>query len=287
MVGVGNVGGGDRRGKRQPTAVADQVQLAPRLAAIDGICAHMVPRVWRARSWCPRLPATSPAGPARPAGPTPPSAERRTPRHWPTRRGGASRSTASRSRAPGRAAATGWRCAPCTRSRRSRPDPGWRGVGRRTVDGAGSAAAAAPAPTARRARGRQQEPSWRASMPHRTEGSETTSKRRIHLQVTVRGRAGLKPKAIDRSQSRGLLLDGAHPRSCPDRKPAGLRAHGHDLTLRPLDGLPTITKIALVTAGKVPGIDEAASSSTPPPRKPAVPSAEHFPVYQRYQRVRK
>jgi len=30
------------------------------------------------------------------------------------------------------------------------------------------------------------------------------------------------------------------------------------VTLRPFDGVPTITKIALVTVGKVPGIDEAA-----------------------------
>jgi osmotically inducible protein OsmC len=30
------------------------------------------------------------------------------------------------------------------------------------------------------------------------------------------------------------------------------------VTLRPLDGAPTITKIALVTVGRVPGIDEAA-----------------------------
>jgi osmotically inducible protein OsmC len=30
------------------------------------------------------------------------------------------------------------------------------------------------------------------------------------------------------------------------------------VTLRPVDGVPTITKIALTTVGKVPGIDEAA-----------------------------
>ena len=30
------------------------------------------------------------------------------------------------------------------------------------------------------------------------------------------------------------------------------------VTLRPVDGVPTITKIALVTEGRVPGIDEAA-----------------------------
>jgi hypothetical protein len=30
-------------GQRQPTTVADQLQLAPRLATIDGMCAHLVP----------------------------------------------------------------------------------------------------------------------------------------------------------------------------------------------------------------------------------------------------
>ncbi len=30
------------------------------------------------------------------------------------------------------------------------------------------------------------------------------------------------------------------------------------VTLRPVDGVPTITKIALVTVGRVPGIDDAA-----------------------------
>src|SRR5579863_3332140 len=30
------------------------------------------------------------------------------------------------------------------------------------------------------------------------------------------------------------------------------------VTLRPVDGVPTITKVALVTVGKAPGIDEAA-----------------------------
>jgi hypothetical protein len=41
--GVAGVGGGHRRRQRQPTAVADQVELGPRLATIDGICAHVVP----------------------------------------------------------------------------------------------------------------------------------------------------------------------------------------------------------------------------------------------------
>jgi hypothetical protein len=41
--GVVDVGGGDHGGQRQPTTVADQVQLGSRLATIDGICAHVVP----------------------------------------------------------------------------------------------------------------------------------------------------------------------------------------------------------------------------------------------------
>ena len=41
--GVVDVGGGHHRGQRQPAIVADQVELASRLATIDGICAHLVP----------------------------------------------------------------------------------------------------------------------------------------------------------------------------------------------------------------------------------------------------
>jgi hypothetical protein len=41
------------------------------------------PRVWRACSWCPRSPATSPPGAAHLAGPTPPGGGRRTRQRWP------------------------------------------------------------------------------------------------------------------------------------------------------------------------------------------------------------
>jgi hypothetical protein len=115
--GVSGVGRGDRRGQWQPVAVADQVQLASRLATIDGICGHVVPHAWLARS-----PAPSPAGPAQQGDPRPAGAERRTPRPWPTRSAGASRSPASRSPARGPAgAATGSRSGPCPRSRQTRP----------------------------------------------------------------------------------------------------------------------------------------------------------------------
>jgi len=40
---VRHVGGGDHGGQRQPAAVADQVELGPWLATIDGICANVVP----------------------------------------------------------------------------------------------------------------------------------------------------------------------------------------------------------------------------------------------------
>jgi hypothetical protein len=41
--GVVDVGRGHHCSQGQSTAVADQLQLGPRLATIDGICAHMVP----------------------------------------------------------------------------------------------------------------------------------------------------------------------------------------------------------------------------------------------------
>jgi hypothetical protein len=40
---ISDVGRGDHRGQRQPADLTDQVELAPRLATIDGICAHLVP----------------------------------------------------------------------------------------------------------------------------------------------------------------------------------------------------------------------------------------------------
>jgi len=83
--GVVDVGGGHHRGQRQPATVADQMELASRLATIDRICAHMVPHAWPAHSWCPRSPTTSPAGRARRGGPRPEGGADRTRRRWPTR----------------------------------------------------------------------------------------------------------------------------------------------------------------------------------------------------------
>jgi Bacterial protein of unknown function (DUF899) len=86
--GVGDVGGGDGRGQRSPPPTQTRWSLDP-ACPIDGICADMVPRVWRARSWCPRSSATSPARPARPADPGPPGGADRTRRPWSIRSAGA------------------------------------------------------------------------------------------------------------------------------------------------------------------------------------------------------
>jgi hypothetical protein len=123
--GVGHVGGGDHRGQRQPTAIADQVKLGPRLATIDGILRPLGPPPGLARrlmvSTLARDQSSPPCSPSR-SNTFRWSASNTRPR--PTRSGGASRSPASRSRVPGRAAAAkGWRCGPCTRSRRSSGDP--------------------------------------------------------------------------------------------------------------------------------------------------------------------
>jgi hypothetical protein len=82
--GVVDVGGGHHRSQRQPATIAHQVKLASRLATIDWICAHVVPRAWPARPWCPRSPATSPAGPARRGDPRPEGGVDQRRRRWPT-----------------------------------------------------------------------------------------------------------------------------------------------------------------------------------------------------------
>ena len=46
------------------------------------------------------------------------------------------------------------------------------------------------------------------------------------------------------------------------------------VTLRPVDGVPTITKIALVATGKVPGLDEAAFAGHAPSRQGWVPGEQ-------------
>jgi hypothetical protein len=152
------------------------VQLAPGLATIDRICAHMVPHVWRARSWCPRSPSTSPARPAHPTDPGPPGGAGQTLPRWPTRSGAASRSPASRTRVPGPAAAAREsRCGPCTRSPRSSCGWGWPCAGLHREAAVEPAARALPGPTARWAQGHQRGWSWRGILPDSPQGSETTS----------------------------------------------------------------------------------------------------------------
>ena len=57
-----------------------------------------------------------------------------------------------------------------------------------------------------------------------------------------------------RGRLRVLLLQEVHPRA--GTPPESVHTDA-TVTLRPVDGAPTITKIALVTVGTVPGIDEA------------------------------
>jgi hypothetical protein len=155
---VREVGGGHRRGQRQPLPLTDQLELGPWLAAIDRICADVVPRAWRARWPSPRWRATSPAGPARRAGRGCRGAEPRTRPPWPTRQGDARRSPASRSPVPRRAAAaTGWRCAPCRQSRQSSCEQGWCGVALRRAGGVAAAGGVRRSPTAGRRRADQRE----------------------------------------------------------------------------------------------------------------------------------
>ncbi len=59
---------------------------------------------------------------------------------------------------------------------------------------------------------------------------------------------------INRSRRSGSSAVGSSSR----RHPSGSRPGGDaTVTLRPVDGVPTITKIALETVGRVPGLDEA------------------------------
>jgi hypothetical protein len=102
---VGDACGGDCRGKGQPLSVADQVQFGPGLAAIDRICAHVVPRVWCARWPSPRSPVTSPACPARRADQGRRGGAGRTRQPRPTRSVAATWSRLSHSRARALAAA--------------------------------------------------------------------------------------------------------------------------------------------------------------------------------------
>jgi hypothetical protein len=154
---VRDVGRRHDRGQRKPAPLAGELDLGPRLAAIDWICANVVPRVWRAHWPSPRSRATSPTGPPDQAGPAPPDGAARTPRPWPTRSTGAMPSPASHSQVPGLAgAATGSRCGPCRRSRRNSCDPEPFAVGRHTRGEVRQAAGVRPSAIACREQGPQQ-----------------------------------------------------------------------------------------------------------------------------------
>jgi hypothetical protein len=77
--------------------------LLPGLPRSTGFAPTWSPHAWPARSWCPGSPGPTPAGPARRGGSRPQDGGRRTPRRWPTRWAGASRSPGSHSQARGRA----------------------------------------------------------------------------------------------------------------------------------------------------------------------------------------
>jgi uncharacterized membrane protein len=97
---VRNVGGGHRRGQRQPAPLTDELERGPRLATIDRICAYVVPRAWRARWPSHRWRATSPAGPARRAGRGCRGGAGRTRPRWPIRSAAARRSRADQPDSP-------------------------------------------------------------------------------------------------------------------------------------------------------------------------------------------
>jgi hypothetical protein len=148
--------------------------LLPGLPRSTGFAPTWPPQAWPARSWCPHWPATSPADPARPAGPGPRDARRRTRRPSPTPLGGASRSSASRSRAHGRAGSSrhGVEVRAMNTIAASSCDLRWCGAGRRTAGEAAPAATAPPAPTAGPAPGHRQGQSWRVILPYPHQGAK-------------------------------------------------------------------------------------------------------------------
>jgi hypothetical protein len=80
---------------------------------------------------------------------------------------------ASRSQARGRAAAArGWRCGPCRRSRQSSCGRGWPAAGHRRAGGVGMAETARPSPTAGLARVRQRGSPWAGACHTRPKGAK-------------------------------------------------------------------------------------------------------------------
>jgi hypothetical protein len=155
---VGDVGRRHYRGQRKPAPLAGEVDPGPRLAAVDRICAYVVPRAFGAHTG--RVHAG--ARPVQPARQTKPVQHLlmeplEHPGPWPTRSTGAMPSPASRSQVSGLVgAATGSRCGPCRRSRRNSCDPEPFAVGRHTRGEARQAAGVRPSARACREQGPQQ-----------------------------------------------------------------------------------------------------------------------------------
>jgi lipoyl-dependent peroxiredoxin len=63
---------------------------------------------------------------------------------------------------------------------------------------------------------------------------------------------------VIRGSACSLLFHGPVQHPGPNRTPPDSAHTDATVTLRPVDGVPTITKVALVTVGKVPGLEDGA-----------------------------
>jgi hypothetical protein len=168
---VVDVGGGHHHGQREPAGIADQVELASRLATVDWICAHVVPPR-RARtlmvSTLARDQSTWPCSPRRSK--TCRWSWSKTPAlaHSVRRRQQVAGEPQPRSRAGSSRQGVEVR-AMCTRSRPNTPGRRWCGADRHRAGAAGPAARAPRSPTARPIRGRQQGLSWPRILPDQSQ----------------------------------------------------------------------------------------------------------------------
>jgi hypothetical protein len=172
--GVVDVGGGHRGGQRQPATVADQVELASRLAAVDWICAHLVPpRLARTLmvSTLVRDQSSWPCSPSRSSTSRWSWSNTPAPAHSARRRQHVAGEPHPSSRAGNRRHGVEVRAMNTIAAKQLRS-----GMARfRTAGGAGPAATAPPGPTTRLAQGHPQASSWQGSCQTYPKGSETTS----------------------------------------------------------------------------------------------------------------
>jgi hypothetical protein len=82
--------------------------------------------------------------------------------------------------------------------------------------------------------------------------------RRIHLQVTLRGRSGFELRATPRRGRCLVLLDGSRQPARQCRMPAVRINTDAEVTIRRVDGTPAGTNVDLVTVGMVLGVEEVA-----------------------------